>query len=75
MGARSGGGGGFRGLTGNTYKGVSTSQKGWSQAAKTAFKKMTDKNGPYKYPKAYAAKAVNANKQFYSSDSGPDLPF
>ena len=35
---------------------------------------MTDKNGPYKYSKAYAAKAVNANKQFYEG-SGPDLPF
>ena len=78
MGGRAGGGarGGraFGGLTGNTYAGVSTSKKGWNQAAKDAFAAMTNPNGPYKYPKAYAAKAVNANKKFYDNDGG-DLPF
>ena len=81
MGARGGGGarggaGGFGGLSGNTYKGVSSSRKGWNQAQKDAFAAMTNPNGPYKYPKAYAAKAVNANKDFYGGNGeGVDLPF
>lgn len=57
----------FRGKSGKTYEGFSTSKKGWSAANHQTYKNLTNPNGQYKYPKAYAAKAINAFNKWYPS--------